>query len=45
MFLFALTPSGVSASSPGFGNIDGKESINVNDVVLIMQYVLDLIKF
>ncbi len=42
LFLFALTPADAEASSPGFGNIDGKESINVNDVVLLMQYVLDL---
>ncbi len=42
LFLFALPPASAGASSPGFGNIDGEEEINVNDVVLIMQYVLEL---
>jgi len=42
LFLFALPPANAGAVTPGFGNIDGQESINVNDVVLAMQYVLDL---
>lgn len=42
LFLFSFLFNPASASGRMFGNIDGEEDINVNDVVLVMQYVLGM---
>jgi len=42
LFLFVLSINPVNASERMFGNLDEGEGINVNDVVLVMQYALGL---
>ena len=42
LFIFSLPFNTASASGRVFGNIDGKEGINVNDVMLVMQFALGM---
>jgi len=42
LLLFSFSSPAAGAAERAFGDVDGKDGINVNDVVLVMKYVLGL---